>query len=340
MLLSRLHKDVWFLDAKIKRDAARLYCEACAHLFDIKILGPESIFFNSLESYNLDGVLFAHCQGVAQRFQRTRVHARAQTADTIMVVLDLAGAKWRGDYDGRAMDDSQGALRFVDMSRPLDLTIGDFTELDLILPRALLGPQAALDFHGLSVSENSVSGRLLASHLRALWETVAQMTQTEARAAAQAAVALVAGAIAAHAQPLDADPRPVDRMLLTAGRAFIEAHLSDPDLSPEMVHKHLNVSRRLLYKAFEPIGGVQSFIQGRRLDQAFDAILFDRAEQQTLAEIGYAHGFKSNAHFTRTFQARFSVTPGRLRKLGEEARREGLSALERPDDVWSWLRRI
>jgi AraC-like DNA-binding protein len=104
------------------------------------------------------------------------------------------------------------------------------------------------------------------------------------------------------------------------------------------VRRHLGVSRSLLYRVFEPIGGVSAFIQARRLDQAFDDILSDGCEQHTVAEIGYRLGFRSDAHFSRAFRARFGMTPGRLRTLGEGARREDLSAIERPDDVFAWLR--
>ncbi|MDP0947394.1 AraC family transcriptional regulator, partial [Klebsiella pneumoniae] len=69
----------------------------------------------------------------------------------------------------------------------------------------------------------------------------------------------------------------------------------------------------------------------------FDEIIRDQSERKTLAEIGYALGFRSDAHFSRVFRARFGVTPGRLRRLGASARQEGLSALERPDDVFLWL---
>jgi AraC-like DNA-binding protein len=205
-------------------------------------------------------------------------------------------------------------------------------------PRAQLEGCEGLDYHGLVISEDSVSGRLLGVQLRTLCDVLDRMTLAEAEPAAKSLLALIAGAIVAHAEPATGDQRPVEKMLLASGRAFVEQNLADTELSPEAVRDHLGISRSLLYKVFEPLGGVSVFIQARRLDQAFDAILQDRAEQHTLAEIAYRHGFRSDAHFSRAFRGRFGVTPGRLRRLGETARQEGLSALERPDDVFAWLR--
>jgi AraC-like DNA-binding protein len=326
------------LDAKVQPDAFEQYRKGCAHLFDITLNSPEDTFYNRLEGYNLGGVVVARCVGVAQRFKRELNHILSDGGDTLMIAIFLDQAEWRGDYDGRAAGSHQGQIRFVDMARPFDVETGPYRTLYLMIPRVLLDKAGERDLHGLVVSESSVSGQLLGSHLRTLDATIDRMTPTEAEGAVRAVAALIAGAISAHAEPAAEDPRPVEKMLLASGRQFIERRLDDSELSPETVREHLGISRSLLYRAFEPVGGVSAFIQARRLDQTFDAILQDHTERLTLGEIGYRHGFHSDAHFSRAFRARFGVAPGRLRKLGEAARLEGLSALERPDDVWTWLR--
>lgn len=337
---SALRRNVWLLDAQDEDDAFEQYRKGCAHLFDITLRSPEASFFNSLEAYHLGAVVLAKCSGVPQRFERKLSHILIDGGDTVMVVVELEDSGWRGEYDGRAAGGHMGQIRLVDMARPFDISTGGYRSLYVMVPRALLEGQGGLDFHGLVVSEDSVSGHLLSTHLQALSEVLDRMTPDDAEAAAKAIVALIGGAIAAHAAPAPDDPRPVEKMLLASGRRFVERNLDDVELSPEAVRRHLGVSRSLLYKAFEPVGGVSAFIQGRRLDQAFDAILHDRAERHTLGEIGYRHGFRSDAHFSRAFRARFGVTPGRLRRVGETARGEGLSVLERPDDVWAWLRSL
>lgn len=334
-------RDLWVLDARDRADAAQEYRKTCAHLFDITLLSPEDAFHNRMEGYNLTGVVLARCVGVPQRFERKLSHIAADASDTVMAVLELQSNGWRGDYDGRAASHEMGSIRLIDMSRPFDMATGDYETLHLILSRAVLEPQAAdLDFHGRVVSEDSPSGRLLGSHLRATWAGAATMSATDLALAGKAVAVLVSAVILAHGAPAGDDIRPVEKMLLALAQQFVVQNLSDPDLSPETVRRHLGVSRSLLYKVFEPIGGVSAFIQARRLDMAFDAILVDHGEQHSLAEIGYRLGFRSDAHFSRAFRARFGMAPGRLRRFGEQARQEGLSAIERPDDVFAWLRRL
>lgn len=334
-----LRRDLWVLDARERADAAAEYRRACAHLFDITLLSPEAEFRNRMEGYNLAGVVMARCSGVPQRFTRKLSHIAADASDSVMAVLELESGGWRGDYDGRIASSEMGAIRLIDMARPFDMVTEAYETVHLILSRAALEPQTAdLDFHGCVISEDSPSGRMLGSHLRSIWAGAASMSATDLTLAGKATAVLVSAVILAHAAPPSDDIRPVEKMLLASAQRFILQNLSEPDLSPETVRRHLGVSRSLLYKVFEPVGGVSAFIQGRRLDQAFDEILGDQAEQHTLAEVGYRLGFRSDAHFSRAFRARFGMTPGRLRGLGERARREGLSAIERPDDVFVWLR--
>ena len=332
-------RDLWILDARERADAGQRYREACAHLFEVTLMTPDEAFYNRMEGYNLGGVVLARCSGVPQRFHRKLSHIAADASDSIMAVLELESGGWRGDYDGRPANSQLGAIRLIDMSRPFDMVTERFETVHLVLSRTALEPQTAdLDFHGCVVSEDSPSGRLLGSHIRATWTGAAGMSATDLTLAGKAAAALVSAVILAHGAPAGDDIRPVEKMLLASAQRFVIQNLSDPDLSPEAVRDHIGISRSLLYKVFEPVGGVSAFIQARRLDQAFDEITSDQSNQQTLAEIGYRVGFRSDAHFSRAFRARFGMTPGRLRTLGEPARREGLSAIERPDDVFDWLR--
>lgn len=332
-------RDFWLLDARDRPDAATAYRQACAHLFDITLLVPDEAFYNRMEGHNLAGMVLARCSGVPQRFERKLSHIAADASDSIMAVLELKSDGWRGDYDGRPASSEMGAIRLIDMSRPFDMVTQTYETVHLILSRAALEPQAAeLDFHGCVVSEASPSGHMLASHIQAVWKGAESMSAIDMTLAGKAAAALFSASILAHAAPAGDDIRPVEKMLLATAQRFVVQNLSDPDLSPETVRRHLGVSRSLLYRVFESVGGVSAFIQARRLDQAFDEILSDGAEQHTVAKIGYRAGFRSDAHFSRAFRGRFGMTPGRLRTLGEGARREGLSAIERPDDVFAWLR--
>ena len=330
-----MQRDLWTLDANAQAEAGEVYRVACAHIFDITLSGPDADFYNYLESYRLDSVVIGSCRGVAQRFERTFRHIQADGSDGVQLILQCQGS-WQANYDGRTVDDEAGSIRVVDMARPFDTHETAFRTINVMMPRSLLAEAGKLDLHGMVVAETSASGLLLASYLRSLWDSLARITDKEASAAAKALVDLAAGAITAHAN--QRSERHISRILLTAARAYIDRHFHDLTLTPKTLGAAIGVSRTQLYELFVPLGGVSTFIQTRRLDGAFDAIVADEAAVHSLASIGYAHGFRSDAHFSRLFRARFGIPPGELRRRRARARKVDLSIIERPGDVWTWLR--
>lgn len=326
--------ETWRLDARTDPEAAAKYRAASAHLWEVELHGPDDAFHNLLEGYNLGGVLFARCRGVAQTLRRTRTHMAADPGDNIQLVLCLTPNAFAGDYDGRAAHHSLGSMRVIDMLRPFELHTADYQTLNLMLPRAALGEAGDMDLHGLTLSESTGGGRLLAEGLRSLWSALDSLSLTEAQAGARAIGVLAAGVVQAHAHP--AAQGAFSGLVLAQARREIDARLADPDLSAgDLVHK-LGLGRSTAYRLFEPQGGVAAFIQGRRLDRAFDALAADA--YTSLAEIGYRHGFKSAAHFSRAFAARFGIPPGAARKQG--ARVPAPSAADDPRAVFDWIRRL
>lgn len=333
-MTSPLSRETWRLEAETDPEAFARYRAASAHMWDVELHEDEAGFHNLLEGYHLGGVLFARCRGVAQTFRRTRAHIARETGDNVQLVLCLSASAFHGDYDGRACHHGLGTMRVVDLLRPFELHVADYLTLNLMLPRSTLGAAGALDFHGLTLSEETAGGRLLADSLRSLWATIDGLSQVEAEAAARAIGALVAGVIQGHAHP--ANGADLSGLLLAQAQREVDAHLADPELSATHLVRRLAIGRSTAYRLFEPHGGVAAFIQARRLDRAFDALLAD--EDVSLSEIGYRHGFKSAAHFSRAFSTRFGLPPGQARKAG--ARHAPPSAAADPGAVFDWIRRL
>lgn len=331
-----MRRDLWVLDAREQADAAEQYRRACAGIFAVELLGADATFSNRMDSFHIEAAIFSRCEGVAQRFDRSPAHLVADGGDNVQVVLDLPGNRWEGDYDGRLVDSRMGVLRVIDWSRPFQFRADAFRTLNLMLPRALLGPAAGFDLHGLVAPETSPSARLLAGFMHALWENLPHLTAAEARPMATAASALVQALIFAQAGVAWEDARPADKVSMVRARSLIDARLGDPDLTPESVAAELGVSRAKLYRLFKPLGGVSAFVQVRRLDHAFRTIMEDKAGAVSLSEVGYRHGFRSDANFNRAFRRRFGAPPGRLRNAAEGG--ELLNDCRRPDLIWDWLR--
>ncbi|HUQ02254.1 MAG TPA: helix-turn-helix domain-containing protein [Kofleriaceae bacterium] len=93
---------------------------------------------------------------------------------------------------------------------------------------------------------------------------------------------------------------------------YLEAHLAEPALSPTTIAAGLGMSLRYLHLLFERGESVGATILGRRLERCH-AALRDDHDPRSISEIAFAWGFNDAAHFSRTFRARFGVSPRELR---------------------------
>ncbi|WP_027417866.1 transcriptional regulator FeaR [Aneurinibacillus terranovensis] len=106
-------------------------------------------------------------------------------------------------------------------------------------------------------------------------------------------------------------------------RAFISAHLSDPDLTPSLVAASQGISTRYLHKLFEAEGqSVAAFIRNRRLEQCRRDLADRKQIQRTVTDIAFQWGFNDVAHFSRIFKHRFGVSPTEYRNAALNTSRE------------------
>jgi AraC-like DNA-binding protein len=98
-------------------------------------------------------------------------------------------------------------------------------------------------------------------------------------------------------------------------RCFIEAHLTEPDLTPATVARSLEVSPRYLRMLFaadrETVSG---YILRRRLEECARQLASSLRRGQTITEIAFAGGFNATPHFARAFRRQFGMTPRQYRE--------------------------
>ncbi|WP_439659649.1 AraC family transcriptional regulator [Lentzea sp. HUAS TT2] len=93
---------------------------------------------------------------------------------------------------------------------------------------------------------------------------------------------------------------------LAAAHAFIAAHLHEQELCAQRIAAAIGYSDRHLSRLFAKSGqSVPQAILNARLDAARRLLV----EPVALAEVAARTGFVSQAHFSRTYRARFGVTP-------------------------------
>ena len=173
---------------------------------------------------------------------------------------------------------------------------------------ATVGPLRSL--HGTIMPADRTA--LLVDYVTLLTRTMDTLTAAGRRSAIDALFVLVAGGLGGGTSGSTSPASMRDTARLSRIRALIEAHIADPDLGPDMIVHHAQLSRATLYRLFKPFGGFAGQIQTRRL-QSLLAALNDDTETRSFGEIALDKGFRSEAHASRLFQSRYGMRPGQYR---------------------------
>jgi AraC-like DNA-binding protein len=111
-----------------------------------------------------------------------------------------------------------------------------------------------------------------------------------------------------------ANRRGIRAARLRAIKSDIEAHLTDPQLSPSAVAKRQRISDSYIRKLFEyEDTSFTDFVLMRRLAKARRLLVDPRSPNRNIASIAFASGFADLSYFNRTFKRLYGATPSDVR---------------------------
>jgi AraC family transcriptional activator of tynA and feaB len=107
-------------------------------------------------------------------------------------------------------------------------------------------------------------------------------------------------------------------------KAYVDSHLSDPELSVDSVADGCRISVRSAHRAFErdPVGSISRYIWMRRITSCAAALRDDKEAHRPITDICLSWGFNSTSHFSRLFKDQFGVPPSAYRATHSRADRE------------------
>ena len=245
-----------------------------------------------------------------------RTTAARDSGDRVLVHLMRRGA-WRfARPDGRGETTTVPAGSFIARHNgPPSLFTVDSGALAqvLILPAAVLEPLigGGRDIVG---SARSAEARVLAAHAGMVGEAVPDLSPAGVRAARDALLELVRGALRREFD--DVEPR-LAPALARAAMEIADRRLTDPELSPAALARELNVSVRTLHRAFAAAEeSVTAYIRRRRLEQA-RLELAASPHRPSVSEVAAHWQFADSSHFIRAFKNRYAQTPAEFARANE-----------------------
>jgi AraC-like DNA-binding protein len=106
----------------------------------------------------------------------------------------------------------------------------------------------------------------------------------------------------------------VRRVRLRSVKSYIDANMSDPDLSLSKIAKKNGISLRYLHQLFRPMDmSASEWLRMRRLQRCYDLLSSPQHASKSITEIAYSMGFSSSSHFSNLFRAQFGLRPSDAR---------------------------
>lgn len=249
---------------------------------------------------------------------RARRHIESSSADDFLIALHLRGTA-HGTQDGREVTLRPGDFALFDSTRPYSITfLGDrlFEHVIYQVPRASLRAHRQIGMTtALRVPAASSAGRLVSPYLQTLarpWPS--EDGQPPEQSLVDAGLDLAASALRITGG-LQGQPAPSRRALLGELKRYALAHLGDPCLSPEAAARASYISVREVHRQFARDGlSFGAWVREERLRRCRHDLTRPQLSGLAVSEIAARWGFRSPAHFTRIFTARYGMPPGQIRR--------------------------
>lgn len=242
-------------------------------------------------------------------------------SELFLAQLYLSGG-FHGHNAAQSLVVAAGDIVLLDSTRPLTTRVTDSEVLSLVIPRQVL--MAAANTKGdvlpTVISGRSPSGLILANAFKSAWQALPDATTEDSGAVDGLLLGAIAGLVSKPNRET-AGATAVERATFDAMRAYIERHLADLDLGPELLCRRFGCSRSTLYRLFATVDGVASYIRRARLERCY-AELLAPPSNTTVTEVALRWGFGNFSNFCRLFRNTFGTTPGEILEKGRAKRTE------------------
>ncbi|NGO10062.1 helix-turn-helix domain-containing protein [Streptomyces sp. HC44] len=160
--------------------------------------------------------------------------------------------------------------------------------------------------------------RMLTAHSNMIHATVAELGPAGVHAAHSTLIELAKAVAVRRFDDVEPQLAPA---LTRAAKGLANSHLADPELSPAMLARELNISVRTLQRAFAAVGeSVTTYIRHRRLEEARLALTAPSG-RWSVSELAAHWQFADSSHFIRAFKKHYGQTPTEYaRSTGAAAR--------------------
>jgi AraC-like DNA-binding protein len=268
--------------------------------------------------WDLGSLAFSRVKTAGLRFSSLAGHVRRDPLDHWLISVMLKGHS-QTVASSHAFDGHAGSVQIHPLGRVFEGHLSDSGMLQLFVPRDFCrGMAHLLEAAEFSTLEGGMA-KLFADYMASLVRCIPLLDAADLPGVVSSTKAMILACIAPSPDHLEQAGDSIANLLLERARRFIEANIVAPDLGAASLQRELGISRSRLYRLFEPYGGVNHYIQHRRLLDTY-ARLADPNDRRRILDIAEERGFIDAAEFSRAFRREFGYSPSEVRAAGKTGR--------------------
>lgn len=270
-------------------------------------------FFGEIRSDVAGDIQVGTVTSTAQLVIRSQSQISRDPGDLFLINVQLSGHSLVSQ-DGRDATLRPGDFALYDSTRPYRLAFdNDFSQTVLQIPRSALLHRlgAPESFTALRIDGTTGIAGVISPMLRALPLHLAAIPAVGRERIATNALDLVATALVSLGG--DQAPSLARRSTLARVKLWIETHLVD-ELSAQRIALACNLSVRHLNRLFEREGiALMQYVWARRLASCHRDLTDPAMKHRSITEIAFSAGFNDLSHFSRSYRARYGLSPREIR---------------------------
>ncbi|WP_265535107.1 transcriptional regulator FeaR [Pseudomonas saponiphila] len=239
---------------------------------------------------------------------------RRDDRDFYYLVMQMNGSGVMCQNDGQTLL-KQNDLVLLDVNKPCDFYFtGLSDQLSLIIPRRYIesrfrNREILLNHR---IEANSRLGSLIGMLAQQLFD-VGEAETEESEAMLDALLTLMKPSVRESPPLTHMYQQQTQSLMLQKAKVCIEKELINNALSPSMIADQVGTSVRNLHRLFASCDTtIGRYILERRLEQCADDLKNEGAHEK-VSSVAYNWGFSDVSHFSRSFKARFGMSPREFR---------------------------
>lgn len=274
-------------------------------------------FRGRMKSRAVGEILITEISATSHQVHRTPSLIAQNDKKYIKMSLQMSGSGLLLQ-DGRQAVLGPGDIAIYDTSRPYTLEFhGDFRSLVVMFPHSHidLPADSLARLTATRIVGDEGIARLVGPFLIHLARNMDRLVGHSGIRLVHNAIDLVTTVLYSQLDATEGDASNSHRAsLLREVHAYIDTHLSDPELSPRDIAAATFISTRHLHGIFKEQGvTVSAWIRSRRLEHCRRDLTDPLLESKPVSAIAARWGFTDASHFSRLFRSTFGEAPTRFR---------------------------